>query len=770
MIRYHQTGQGHASMKSKTVLIGQPVNSARGGDIVEAAVLLCALFVIYSPLLSPSHIIGGMDFHNLVFPQVAYSAAILRTGFMPLWNWYTWGGAPLLAAWQSAVLYPPTWGAILIGIPFGLQVIIFAHLWLASLGAARLARTLFCVSPAGAILSGLCYAGSGFFLGHIEQVNSVAAIAWTPWILDALIRIFCLGKGGGQLITCTSFSLLAGHPQHLQLALFLTVFAGTLWGFGIFITRPPAIGLQETAKRFLLAAGILAASFGIAAAQVFPALELASFSERVWPYADPFTPYLHWSHLFAFVVPRFFNRLAGTEGQPVGYTEESVYVGIACFCLAAYAVARLSRQKALLPVSSFTVLSFLLSLFFALGPEGGLSPLLVKTFPALAKMRGTARALNVVVLIIACWAGCGLSLLISTCSRRWSTILAVGVPTIVAADFGVTHRPELLSLFASAEALQSSHPALMGLHPTVQSPQRLYRFMAYDADLYLDHRSSAIAERYARLQPNLNMLYEVAVADGYEEGLLPPWAYGNFLRRFNRNLRNESLDAPLLALMGVQFVLTEYPQSFDPNWWEKVYETPNRPWIGTKYSLWKNRIPTAWFLDPRTLFFHDKPAELDLDMLVDDYYAPHRANASSHPPRVETRRDVEYHPAVTLALQDFALASEQVNVRVVRVAPNGLHVRLRNNAPSRVIFCGTLCSGWKWVSSDRQTENAVVSGHFRPFALLRIPKPCELHECTVWRLMYYPFSYRVGVFISLLLLATVTALWHTIPRKPEFQS
>lgn len=770
MMRYHQTGQEHASMKSNNTAIGQSVNFARVPDAVEAAVLLFVLGIIYFPLLSPTHIIGGMDFQNLVFPQVAYAAEILKTGFMPLWNWYTWGGSPMLAAWQSAVLYPPTWGAILTGIPFGLHVAIFAHLWLAALGAARLVRTLFPVRRAGAILSGLCYAGSGFFLGHIEQVNSVAAIAWTPWILDAVIRIICLGKGRRQLITCTALSLLSGHPQHLQVALLLTVLAGCFWCFWLLLTRSCVVGLSETAKRFLFLVGTLWAGLGIAAAQVFPALELASFSERVWPYQDPFSPYFRWSHLFAFIVPRFFNQLAGTEGQPVGYTEEGVYVGIVCFSLAIYAVARLSRQRCLLPVFSFTVACFVVSLFFALGPEGGLAPLLLKILPALAKMRGTARALNVVVLIIACWAGCGLSLLASNCSKRWATIFAVGVPALVTGDFCATHRAELLSLLVPAEVLRESSPVLSTVHPTTRSPQRVYRFMAYDADLYLDHRSSAIAERYARLQPNLNLLYNVAVADGYEEGLLPPWAYGNFLRRFNRNLRNESLDAPLLALMGVQFVFTEYPQSFDPHWWEKVYETPNRPWIGSKYSLWKNRITTAWFLDPRALFSDGNTAELDFDSFVEDYYAPQRAKGSSPPARAEMSRDVEYHPATPLALEQFALASGQTNVRVVRVKPNGLDVRVRTEAASTMIFCGTLCSGWKWLFPDRRTENAVVSGHFRPFVLLRIPKPSEAHDSTFLRLVYYPFSYRLGMFFSLLFVAALIAVWRVIPRGPAFQS
>jgi hypothetical protein len=55
------------------------------------------------------------------------------------------------------------------------------------------------------------------------------------------------------------------------------------------------------------------------------------------------------------------------------------------------------------------------------------------------------------------------------------------------------------------------------------------------------------------------MVQGIATTDGYEEGLLPTYSLANFLRRFNRNLRQERPDAALLGMMGASRLLTEFP-------------------------------------------------------------------------------------------------------------------------------------------------------------------------------------------------------------------
>ena len=103
-----------------------------------------ALVAVYGPALDPSRTFAGMDFLNMVLPEVAVARGSLSQGALPLWNWYSWGGCPLLATSLAALAYPPTWAALAmtaLGLPltYALQLDVFAHLLWAGLGVARLA-------------------------------------------------------------------------------------------------------------------------------------------------------------------------------------------------------------------------------------------------------------------------------------------------------------------------------------------------------------------------------------------------------------------------------------------------------------------------------------------------------------------------------------------------------------------------------------------------------------------------------------------------------
>jgi len=719
---------------------------------VVAFVPAVALLTIFGPIVSRREIIGGMDFLNLIYPQVAYACTVFSQGFIPLWNWFTWGGSPLLAAWQSALCYPPTWLAMVIGLPWGLQLGIYLHLVVAAVGAERLAKSLFSLSTPGSLIAGIAYAGSGFFLGHIEQVNTVAALAWTPWILEAVFRILTEAKGGHQLILTVALSLLAGHPQHLQLLLLLTAIALICLYFVLVVVDRAAIDYRAGLMRLGLVLGGLLVALSLSAVQVAPSLELAHVSERVWPYADPFSPHFRWAHVPAFFAPRYFNRLAGTSGQPIGFTEEGVYLGIISLALIVSFWFGLYHKREWRFSFFFTLLAFIAAFLFALGPEGRLAPVLAGVLPFLTKLRGCARALNLVVLLLSCWAAAGFDVLLSRVARPARQLLAVVVPAVLTLDLALTHRPELESLLVPREAI-TEIPALFRFAKMDHtSPRRIYRFMANDSDLYLDHRVSAVAERIVRLQPNLNMPAELPLVDGYEEGLLPTWPYGNFLRQFNRNLRNETLDAPLLALMGVEYVLTEYPVTFDADCWEKICQTSSRPLTNTRLTVWRNRIPTGWFLAPKELIKStSSTVSTASGREAFKCYSPDLTAATDTPHKINTNTTWLPHAVANASKADFERAVRLSGFRVQQVLPNGLLVTVLPSAPNEVVFCGVISPGWKWSRNSMQPFPPIGGFGYKPFVVLRNPSAMGTSgEVMTWRLHYAPASYRIGLFISLL--------------------
>jgi hypothetical protein len=723
-------------------IFGPRATSAAAACLVTAV----ALAVIYSPALRPDRTFGGMDFLNLIYPQVSLGATVFGQGRLPLWNWYTWGGSPLLAAWQSALFYPPTWLTMTFGLPFGLQIVTLLHLILAGVGAATLARHAFRAHSWGCSLAAVAYAGGGFFLGHVEQVNSIASIAWTPWILDGFWLSLAGRCGMERLAIITALGLLAGHPQHVELA---AIFAevGALTAIVLRVAPSPSAGQNRRLPicGFVRANAAMLVGVLLALPQLLPALEMAAISERIWPYPDPFTPHFRWAHIPAFVVPRFYNHLAGTAGQPLGFTEEAVYCGILAVALSlVFVISLAARGRAWRHLLLWATVT-LAALLFALGPETPVAPWLFEAVPPMASLRGTARALNIVTLMTACAAGAGLTFLCRTWLWRWRRAVGPIAVLAVVVDLAWTHRPEIDSLLIPREVLNDAKPLLSGTCPTPDSPQRVYRFMANDSDLYLDHRVTAVAERVYRLQPNINIPWSVALVDGYEEGLLPAWEYGNFLRRFNRNLRNATLDAPLLALMGAGFAVTEYPVSLDPHYWERVSTTAVRPLVGARYTVWRNRCATAWFFDALTL-----SPELARPANDESWFAWARPGGSPlarKPARESPGQEIRPHPVAGALPERFSRASSAAGVRVRAIAPNGLLLDAENTAPRRVVFAGTLCDGWKLVENGKLLSHVGAGSRLRPFGIIEIPAPSAGSRCPrSLELVYRPASVRYGVF------------------------
>lgn len=721
--------------------------------------VVLALLAIYSPLFAEHRVIGGMDFLNLIFPQSDYARKVVTGGTIPLWNWFTWGGTPLLAAWQSAILYPPTWLAWGIGLPYGLHITIFLHLVWAALGTWQFAALVFGATSWGGALAGVVYAGSGFYLGHIEQVNSVAALSWTPWLAYALGRFFVSGRGGWLIACGTGAALLAGHPQHVELALlFSEIWLALLLVAKLATVRPSSYCKDPMFRRFFLTQGFVMIGIAVAAVQVLPALELTSLSERVWPYATPFEPSLRWQHTIALVWPRFYNRLAETAGQPIGFTELGLYIGGAAFLLSCYGIygSVRSRRTSALACLGAAAMAWL----YALGPEGGVASIVNKLVPLFQHQRASARALNFFVLSLACCAGAGLDAVLQARTPRLRSLLALSCLVIVAADLAWTHRPELESLFVPNEVLHLAAPLDAPVAAQPGSPNRVYRFMAHDSDFFLDHRASAVAERFLRQQPNLNMLWEKPLTDGYEEGLLPAWRYANFLRRFNRNLRNDELDAPLLALMGVNTVLTEYPVSFAKAGWTLVAQTTSRAAgsFGARYTLWRSPYPTAWFFDAGSLFPECHDAETLQRKLEAGYFASD--GSSSQPRRIAPSQLEQEHPLRGTSPQIFALAKTRSGITNVRVYPNKLGFLVCSSAPSLLVYSGTLSPGWKLRVGGETAVRVGRESALGPFWFIELPRSGRVgaRSGTIAELFYDPWSFRFGSFLSLLTVGGFAAV------------
>lgn len=706
--------------------------------------LLIASLCIYGIILHPNLTFAGMDFLNLGYPRVFQAREAFLAGHFPLWNWLEWGGAPLLATSLGAILYPPAWIAMALPLPYGLQAFVFVHLFSAGLGTAMLARKIFRMTPSAAVFCGIVYMGSSFFPGRLDQFQVIAVNSYLPWTILAAVTAWHSWRAGLWLPAVWALTLLAGHPQF---ALFNILTA---------LTVMLALNSRELMNRNGLRtigriALLLIIGTGLACIQLFPTFELGSLSERIWPYPEPTLPELTWRHLPALLIPRYYGMI-GHEISPFGVSELGLYAGLATMPLAVYGAIAGLRTPGHRRVVIIAITLWLGAMWFALGRNGGIASLVFDHVPFFKNSRGAARSLNIATLMLAILAGYGLMQLLQT---RWipnrrplaiaSVVIAVIILDLAAVQYR-TIRPKLVATSAlNHKPLipQEQHDNL------TDHSRRMYRFMAYDSDIYLNNSPAGVAERHLRAQPNLNTLNGLPLLDGYEEGLLPTRNIANLYRRFNRNLRTDSPDAALLAMLQSNFMMTEFPLPLPDENWQRVSADFPRPAVvpasaghPTAYSFWQSSYDPALFAD--------------LDRLTSDTETFLVRTAEvfplNVPVRMKTSRERTPHPFEHITPNILANATRPFTQNSGFSRWNSVTARLDGDT-TRAIVAIPPYPGWK--ATSKNNASLKLKHLCSIFYVLQVTEkdssPVSLN------LIFQPYSFRLGLFVTL--LASGFYLW-----------
>ena len=381
------------------------------------------LAVMFAPKLMEGVVLAFEDGKVQNYPAFAAAGRF--------WTPYLFCGFPVLADPQVATFYPLMQISRL--LPGGFNIYVLGAYLLAMTGAALLSYRL-CRSKFGALVAGVVYGGSGFFLSELNHVQILHTAAWLPYLLlmidrlkqhlsPARPRLLCTaaeqpGKATPLFLEFLALALLvslvifAGHPQ--------TAFYGLLFSLAyIFVDN----GLINRVK-FLsvnlplllcLALGVLVASV-----QILPSYELAKFSARpFFNYSDFLVGQLGWSDLLGFVFPYILGGQYGTiqglapinQGPPLGY----FFFGFAPLLLALGVLMRRFREPQIRFFAIAGFLAFLLVL-------GSATPLayLVYQLPVFGSFRGLYRLLMVPVLSVAILTGFAISRIESLAVRPGS--------------------------------------------------------------------------------------------------------------------------------------------------------------------------------------------------------------------------------------------------------------------------------------------------------------------------------------------------------------
>lgn len=251
-----------------------------------------------------------------------------KHGRLPLWNPYNFSGTPLLANYQSAILYPLNFLYFLLPFDVAWAVLVIIQPLLGSIFFFLFATTIG-ISPWGAILGAIAF-NYGSFANVWMGFNTVwHTMLWLPLIL------WCVEKRRTILLTFAVFAgATAGHPQDfLYIIGFSVIYAITR----IFIRHPLAI-LQGDALRVFMG---FFGGLGLAAPQILPTIELFRASARVlhnYQFVINTMLIPPWQLIKAFVPDFFGNPATKTYFLTDTYVSNTLSVGTVSITLAIAAI------------------------------------------------------------------------------------------------------------------------------------------------------------------------------------------------------------------------------------------------------------------------------------------------------------------------------------------------------------------------------------------------------------------------------------------------
>lgn len=166
--------------------------------------------------------LGGSNYSDLLithYPYLLYLRnSIAINHQLPLWANLIQSGAPFAANPLAGIFYLPGWTAMLFPLPNGLSITLAAHVIFGTWGMYRFLRQR-TLGETGSIIGALCFGlmpklAAHFGAGHVTLLY---AIAWTPWLL------YCNGKDRkGWKTGMIAGMLFLADPRW-------SVYAGTLW-------------------------------------------------------------------------------------------------------------------------------------------------------------------------------------------------------------------------------------------------------------------------------------------------------------------------------------------------------------------------------------------------------------------------------------------------------------------------------------------------------------------------------------------------------------
>ena len=378
----------------------------RHPTLTALAVLCAGVVLLCFPMLA-GKFLGGPNsdqtWTGIPF-RLFWATEFHRTGGIPLWNPYMFGGLPFVGAMHGDIFYPTSFLRLLLNPDTVLDIVFALHLVLAGLFTYVFLRTIGATWTA-AVTGGLAYQLSGIVASLVSPGHDgkMAVSALLPLLLIGLL----LGirkrrlEGFGLVALITGFDLLS--PQ-LQMTQYSLILAGlfTLWLCFRDDERP------DPRWRWIslgLAALAVVVGFGIAMIQLLPFIKYTPYAARTvgqqgWAYATSYA--MPPENILDWLVPTFSGIFEKYWGSNF-FKLHSEYVGAATLALAAVGLGSATRRRMIWFLGG----AGLLFLLVALGGHTPFYRLWYALVPGVKVTRAPGMAFFIPTFVFACLAAFG---------------------------------------------------------------------------------------------------------------------------------------------------------------------------------------------------------------------------------------------------------------------------------------------------------------------------------------------------------------------------
>jgi hypothetical protein len=243
----------------------------------------------------------------------------LRDVRLPLWTPWLSTGRPLLAAQQSAPLFPLTWIGVIFPYWESLAWIAVLKLTLAALGTILLARALG-LRLGAALLGGIAFGFGTYLVDWLSHPHTNAYVVM-PWLFLFADRLARTGEARDALCLggLLGLAYLGGQPES---SLLVTLPTAAWFVHRLLATRSAR---RQVLSKVALAGGALVLGLGLGAVMILPLVEALRESSETSRAGPPLPIRVAASIFF----PEFWGRPDRVEVPgPVNFTERTLYVGV----------------------------------------------------------------------------------------------------------------------------------------------------------------------------------------------------------------------------------------------------------------------------------------------------------------------------------------------------------------------------------------------------------------------------------------------------------